>query len=719
LSGTLNLLHGRFDPLVESYPEIPKALQDTDDFEKTGMKYVQLKINDYTWIYSQQELGRISILEILGDGNFIIRLNQNVQSSLEVMEKSQEIRWIGDMQPGYRVHPVLFQTNTYTNLVVIPTSDLSVGGYADLSYDLVKFGSVDAWCGFSLCQVKIPRGSDFVQNAARDGRILWIEPVAEMEIHNSIARAISGVVSIDNDASFVLDGSGEMIAITDTGLDRDHPDIDGRVAAVYTQFGLDTSPADTNGGHGTHVTLTAIGDGSGDSTSQGIAPQASVTMYALEHDPTGVFGRQGSIYDLLADAKQKTARIAINAWGLNGNYGEYTADSRSVDQFVKDERTLLPVFSVGDWDGTGISSVTAPSTAKNVLSVGVSTTGSGASAPAGSVDQISRLGPTADGRIKPDVVAPGIDICSGRAEEARNPLGNACGSGAHANGEPLYMTVSGTSQSASVAGGLASLTREFLREQVGIQSPSASLIKAALINGADDLGAPDVPNNEEGWGQLNLANTVMPTHSGSSLSTFYDDGKTLQPSFGLLYELDLDPADGLEITLAWNDEPGSANSAQSEAKLVNDLDLIVIDPDGNQMLGNNFNAGYSITGGVRDSLNNVERVSIAPDTFTNSGQWLVQVVHRGGIDQDFSIVITGDASIVSRPDLLAFPESIFLSSESPLQNDIISIRASWMNQGTADAGAFDWKLEDLTEGTTLIQGQSSGVASSGIETKIT
>ena len=115
------------------------------------------------------------------------------------------------------------------------------------------------------------------------------------------------------------------------------------------------------------------------------------------------------------------------------------------------------------------------------------------------------------------------------------------------------------------------------------------------------------------------------------------------------------------------------------------------------MLGNNFNAGYSITGGVRDSLNNVERVSIAPDTFTNSGQWLVQVVHRGGIDQDFSIVITGDASIVSRPDLLAFPESIFLSSESPLQNDIISIRASWMNQGTADAGAFDWKLEDLTE----------------------
>ena len=140
-----------------------------------------------------------------------------------------------------------------------------------------------------------------------------------------------------------------------------------------------------------------------------------------------------------------------------------------------------------------------------------------------------------------------------------------------------------------------------------------------MINGAEDLGAPDIPNNEEGWGQLNLQNTVMPSHQGNSLSTFYDDGNTLQPSFGLLYELDLDPTSGLDITLTWNDESGSANSPQTDAKLVNDLDLILIDPDGNQILGNNFNAGYSVIGGVGDSLNNVERVRIAPDSFTNSG----------------------------------------------------------------------------------------------------
>ena len=718
LSGLLSLAHGIIDPTVDEFPPLPDSFRNSADFVQTGMIFLQLHDYNYQFLYDLQQNGELKILDVLGDGNFIIRLPESKVNVLSLLEDSGQVRWIGEMQPGYRVHPNLLVENSYHTLAIIPASDLAHGGYPELAFDLISYGAVDAWCGYSFCQAKI-NSAEFIKRAANDGRIVWIEPIAELVVHNSVARAISGVVSLENSASFTLDGSGEMLAIADTGLDRDHPDISGRVAAIYTQFGLDTSPADSNGGHGTHVTLTAIGNGASDSSAMGIAPQASVTMYALEHDPTGVFGRQGSIYDLLADAKQKTARIAINAWGLNGNYGEYTADSRSVDQFVLDERSLLPIFSAGDWGGNGSALVTAPSTAKNVLSVGISTTGSDGTTPEGSVAQISRLGSTSDGRIKPDVVAPGIAICSGRAEEARTPDGLACGNGNHQNGDPLYMTLSGSSQSASVAGGLAILTREYLREEVGIQSPSASLIKAAMINGAEDLGNADVPNANEGWGQLNLENTVMPMSGNTALSTFYDDGKTLRPSFGLLYELDLDPTHGLDITLAWSDEPGSANAAQTNAKLVNDLDLVLIDPDGNQWLGNNFISGYSAQGGVSDSLNNVERIKIGANTQSNTGKWLVQVMHRGGVEQDFSIVMVGDASIVSRPDITTFPESIFLSSESPLQNDVVSVRVSWMNQGTADAGSFDWKLEDLTEGIILMQGQSNGVTSSGIESEIT
>ncbi|MBT4920960.1 MAG: S8 family serine peptidase [Euryarchaeota archaeon] len=568
LSGMLNLAHGSFDPLTTEPPYLPESFISSEDYLSTGMMFVQLNEYDFDWLFELQSKSFLHVLDNLGDGNFIIRLEHNQQITIDMLATSDEVRWFGNINPGYRIHPSIIYESNYHSLSLIPSNDLGYGGYESLALSLTNYGATDAWCGYTTCQVTVENSLHFANLVSQDGRIIWTEPVGKMVVHNAVARAITGVANVDLSGTFTLDGSGEMLAIADTGLDRDHPDISGRVAAVYTQFGLDTSPADTNGGHGTHVTLTAVGDGSGDTSSKGIAPSAGVTMYALEHDPTGVFGRQGSIYDLLLDAKQKTARIAINAWGLNGNFGEYTADSRSVDQFVHDETTLLPIFSVGDTDGQGSTLITAPATAKNVLSVGVSTTGSLGTTPEGSVDSNSRVGFTLDGRIKPDVVAPGVEICSGRAEEAKTPIGFACGSGVHADGDSLYMSVSGTSQSASVAGGLAALTREFIREQVNIVSPSASLIKAAMINGAEDLGTPDVPNQNEGWGQLNLENTVMPTEGSTILSTYFDDGKVLQPSFGLVYELDMDPSHGIDITLAWNDDAGSANSPQTDAKLV-------------------------------------------------------------------------------------------------------------------------------------------------------
>ena len=718
-SSLIHLSSGSFDPLNSDGPKVVGLLHDEFDYQKTGFAILQLESgSDFEQL---QKKYSFTIIDYLGEGSSIIRLPVNSEAIFAQMNDDAGIRWLGNMHPGWRVSGEIFETQETYNLMLVPSDDLQLGGFDRLVLDLTRYGADDAWCGVGACQVSVSDFNliDFVQKTSTDGRIIWIEQGHGLELHNAVAGAISGVVNVDSSASFTLDGSGEMLAIADTGLDRDHPDISGRVSAVYTQFGLDASPIDSNSGHGTHVTITAIGDGTGDSSAKGIAPEASVTMYALEHDPTGVFGRQGSIYSLLLDAKQKTARIAINAWGLNGNYGEYTADSRSVDQFVWDEKVLLPVFSVGDRGSSGASQVSPPSTAKNALSVGASTTGTGSSAAAGSVASISSQGPTLDGRIKPDVVAPGIELCSGRAEEAKSPSGLSCGSGVHGDGDSLYMSLSGTSQATAVTGGIASLTREFLREQIGINSPSASLIKAAIINGATDIGTPDIPNNLEGWGQIDLEKTVLPMDGSTVLSTYFDDKKSLRSGFGLLYELDLDPSHGLDITLVWTDEAGSANSAQSQSKLVNDLDLILVDPAGNQWLGNDFSSGFSKQGGTADNLNNVERIKIAPGTLSNTGNWLVKVMHRGGNEQDFSIVITGDMTIQPKSDLTTFNESIYLSSQNPLQNDIVSVRVAWMNQGTLDTQGFHWILEDLTEGTILMQGDSLGVDSSEVESVIT
>ena len=93
------------------------------------------------------------------------------------------------------------------------------------------------------------------------------------------------------------------------------------------------------------------------------------------------------------------------------------------------------------------------------------------------------------------------------------------------------MSLSGASQATAVAGGSISLIREFIREEVGISTPTASLLKAAAINGAVDLGTPDIPNNQEGWGQISVVNTVMPSYSGTDLTTFHDNARTLSAGF--------------------------------------------------------------------------------------------------------------------------------------------------------------------------------------------
>ena len=698
-TGILRIAAGEFDPLASLGPSVPDSLMNPTDYLSTGLGLLQLHTRDGEVLEQLSSTYALDVLDHVADEGWLVRLPNPPQTAFDALQGDERVRWIGAEHPGWRIEPSLLVEGPFDHLAIVPASDLALAGLELLSLDMVRMGAEEAWCGVGLCEAKVSPDlySIFIENLARDGRLIWVEATTDFIVHNAVAGAIVGVDDVAANATFSLDGSGETLAITDTGLDQDHPDILGRIAGVYTNFGLDPSPSDTNTGHGTHIALSAVGDGSGDSSAQGIAPSANVVMYALEHDPTGVFGRIGSIYDLLNDAEQKTARIAINAWGSNGNYGHYTADSRSVDLLVNDKQTVLPLFSVGDRGAQGASQVTAPGTAKNVLAVGTSQTGS----LAGTVANISSLGPSLDGRIKPDIVAPGINICSGLAEEAKSPAGFSCGTGSHSDGSPLYMTLSGSSHATSIAGGSTALVREFLREQVGLNSPSASLIKAAVINGAKDLGASDIPNAVEGWGQLDLQRTIIPTDGSTSLTTFYDDYKPLKAGFGLLYAFDMDPSHGIDITLAWSDVEGSANAGQGQVRLVNDLDLVLVDPSGQEWFGNDFSGGYSTSTGTADSVNNVERIKVAPGTLTSTGQWLVKVLHRSGIEQNFALVVVADATPNAQTDLATYNGSIVPSSLTPLKDDIISLQIGWVNQGTSPSGTFHVILEDLTANEIL------------------
>ncbi|HIF45565.1 MAG TPA: hypothetical protein EYQ73_02070 [Candidatus Poseidoniales archaeon] len=696
------LAAGPFDPLNGDEPK--SAIKDDADYRKTGMAIVQLNHHTGESLDDLVDRYNLFVLDHMGGSAWLVRLSS--PSDLKQIQNDDLVRWAGVMQPGWRLSPHLIGESV-DFIAAIPAADLIPEALEGLAHDLVKMGADEAWCGLHLCEI---RGDIDLGKLARDGRIIWSEPTFELRLTNAVAGAVVGIPEVVANAPFTLDGSGEIITFTDTGIDRDHPDIDGRVVAVYTLFGLDPSPADSNGGHGTHVALTMVGNGSVDSSATGIAPGAHIIAYALEHDPTGVFGRLGSIYDMLRHAEQEGSRVSVNAWGLNGNQGQYTADSRSIDVFVRDNPVMLPIFSAGDDTWQNASMVMAPSTAKNALSVGASTT-----SPAGMVANFSAQGPALDGRVKPDIVAPGVALCSGRAEEALAPAGWACGSGTHANGKDMYMTLSGASQGTAVAGGSVSLIREFIREQVGISSPSGALLKAATINGAIDLGVADIPNAGEGWGEISVVNTVMPTDGTTSLSTYHDNMRTLEAGFSSLYSFDLDGAHGIDITLVWSDVAGSANSPQNESHLVNDLDLILYSPDGTIYRGNVFSNGASIPNGQADSINNVERINIPASVISTSGNWQVKIQHSGGVSQTYALVVTADASLTPTADLTVFAGSIHSSSVAPLVNDLITLRISWANQGTVDTGLFRVVLEDLTAGTTLYDGNRNGLLAGTID----
>ena len=176
------------------------------------------------------------------------------------------------------------------DLDITPAPDLTDIQLKQLQSDLESVSeSVPARdiCDANLCQPKSVNAI-WIPILAMDGRILHIDQASKLTIHNSVASDIAGINQALVDSANTLNGSGEVIAISDTGLDADHGDFDGRVRAVYNQFGPDNSALDSNSGHGTHVAATLLGDGSGDVSALGMVPAATFHFYQLEVDSSGI-----------------------------------------------------------------------------------------------------------------------------------------------------------------------------------------------------------------------------------------------------------------------------------------------------------------------------------------------------------------------------------------------------------------------------------------------
>lgn len=510
---------------------------------------------------------------------------------------------------------------------------------------------------------------------AQRPNVRWIEPPIRYRLLNNVARR-QNIMDVERVWSLGLFGAGQIVALSDSGLDTGDmetlsADFAGRVVAVHP-LGESKTTWNDPVGHGTHVAGSIAGNGSLSGSDPdthkytgsfaGMAPEASLVIQAFDVEPLSgeISGLPENMNALFEPAYADGARIHSNSWGgineedPDNPYGGYLLDSRQTDEFAWSHPDMTILFAAGNsgtdslpaerlipGDGVvDLDSLNVPGTAKNVITIGASESyrppGSGGMSSATwflvgflnflrppivgdlvsdnpqGMAAFSSRGPTDDGRIKPDVIAPGTNILSARSHDpAFAPLLGSWG--VYAENEN-YVYNGGTSMATPLVAGTVALVRQWYVEQQGLPNPSSALIKATLINGAIDLTPgqygtgstleiPPRPNPVEGWGRVNLYRSLVGVPP--RVIWFDDHIAGLQTGEQVVYEAGpyelevVNLAVPLQVTLVWTDYPGSP---AAEKQLVNDLDLTVIDPDGREWHGNGIDG---------DRTNNVEGVEIA------------------------------------------------------------------------------------------------------------
>jgi len=446
-------------------------------------------------------------------------------------------------------------------------------------------------------------------------------------------------------------GRGQKAALADTGVDTGdlatlHGDLKSVVAKGYA-LGLGGKSWGDPQGHGTHVCGSVVGTGAlSGGNLKGGAYEATMLPASIWSPIMDNLAFPSDFNKLFDPPYADGARIHTNSWGSPRNLGEYDTFATNVDKYVWDHPDLLVIFAAGnsgeDANADGRideGSIGSPATSKNVLSVGASENllaVGGIQKPIGQlrdgdkkwgaepiksdflsnnpdgIAAFSSRGPTKDGRIKPEIVAPGTNIVSTRSHHPKaTTLWGVF--------DDEYVYAGGTSMATPLTAGAAVVARQYLVEAAQIASPSAALLKGTLVHSAHDLFPGQYgrgqgqellkprPNVHEGYGRVDV--DAMTQLVGRTVfvdeKTGVGTGESKEVSFSL------GAGKGIRATLVYTDAPASPSAGKT---LVNNLDLEVVDSSG------------AVTR-LQDAVNNLEMVEIQPG-LARGGDYIIRVVGK-------------------------------------------------------------------------------------------
>ena len=447
--------------------------------------------------------------------------------------------------------------------------------------------------------------------AARDC-VKWIDQHYESVDLNDGVRAAINVNAVQA-APYNLTGTGVVLGQWESRHpDATHVDLAGRVVNID-----DGRPVDD---HATQVAGVMIGDGNLLPSRQyrGVATAAMIVS----------FKDWDNVTELRSQYREAISKygidIANNSWGkVEWNaYKEYDA---ALDGIVRGElgKPISMVWAVGN-EGKW-STVFSTAAAKNVVTVGATNSDDN------SLWASSDKGPTADGRLKPDVVAPGCE--TGGAIWSTLPgnrYGGACG----------------TSMAAPSVSGTMALILEKWRATYG-RDPLPSTIKGLLLHTAKDLGTPG-PDYAFGYGLIDAGAAVDLVGGDTSGGTAIDNMTCEQGRRDAFILNVASDAKALKVTLVWGDYPGDPLAGRA---LVNDLDLVVTGPDGTRYCPWTLDPSSPEKGAERtraDHTNNVEQVLVESPA---KGQWeaIVSGTTVPQPHQSYSLVFSSTGSAEPAP----------------------------------------------------------------------
>lgn len=690
-----------------------------------------------------QEVG-VQILEYIPDNAFAVWTTPEVLTQLA----HPAIQWRGTYDPAFRISPQL--TAAPKDAAKAPAtkriaiSFYNVIGDDDLSRALGSVGAAVIKGSRSDWQAKfileVPSG--IVDTLAKLPGVKWVEEYVAPELHyvqigsNGASgpvlfnQAGAGIMNVAPVWSAGYTGVDQIVAGCDTGLDKGntetvHADFfqdtngDGKNDKIFKAYALGRSGnwSDPNG-HGTHTSGSITGLGTKSSGNyKGIAYGSRFIIQSVLDSSGGLGGLPADLNDLFLNPYNDGARVHSNSWGASVN-GAYDANAVEVDQFTWAHKDMVITISAGnsgvDSNSDGVidaDSLGSPSTAKNDICIGASeseqsgnsfTWGSGwsSSYPSDPVKSdavansrngmaaFSSRGPVDDGRIKPDIVAPGTNIISVKSQQS----GAGTGWGAY---DTWYCYMGGTSMSNPLTAGAATVVRDYLIHGRQVATPSSALVKATLMNAARDMYpgqygtgtkqelATKRPNSVEGWGCVDLGNSLLP--ASPVLFSFVDDTTGLTTGQSREWNFNITNTSApLRLTLVWTDYPGAASSATN---LVNDLDLQVTTPSGTVL--------YPNRGTSADRKNNAETIDIATPV---AGIYKVTVsaynVPQG--PQPFAIVAHGTAGFAAAPPDTTPP----VLSNVQLCLAPTTSNVTWTSDENADSKVLYGTVEPLTLNAT-------------------